>query len=75
MSALGDVSVVNHCRVRLHNSGWAVAESNLCTAAGLVWIVSGANGEKVIIARGATQADAWWQAVEQARSIGMLVTK
>jgi hypothetical protein len=34
--------------------------------------VTGANGENVIEAHAATQAEAWQKATEQARSLGML---
>jgi hypothetical protein len=36
-----------------------------------VWVVSGVNGENRIHTEGATSADAWQAAVEQARSLGM----
>ena len=35
------------------------------------WRVLGANGPNVIEARGATQLDAWLEAVEQARALGL----
>jgi hypothetical protein len=38
----------------------------------LVWVVSGRNGENQLRAEGATSAEAWLQAVEQARLLGML---
>jgi hypothetical protein len=34
--------------------------------------VTGANGENVMEARAATQAEAWHRAAEQTRSLGML---
>ena len=40
--------------------------------AGLVWVVSGSNGENRIRAEGATAAEAWQRAEEQARALGML---
>ena len=42
------------------------------TPAGPAWLVTGANGENVIEAHAATQAEAWHKAAEQARSLGML---
>jgi hypothetical protein len=36
------------------------------------WWVSGTNGENRIEASAATQSEAWLQAVEQARTLGML---
>jgi hypothetical protein len=36
------------------------------------WLVSGGNGENWIGAGEATQTEAWSQAVEQARALGML---
>jgi hypothetical protein len=36
------------------------------------WIVSGANGENVIRAEGATETEAWQRAFEQADSLGMM---
>jgi hypothetical protein len=38
----------------------------------LVWVVSGRNGENPIRAEGATSAEAWLAAVEDARLMGML---
>src|SRR5436190_23983393 len=51
---------------RLHRAGWSVGE--VATASG--WLVTGTNGENAIHARGATQAEAWWEACEQARVVG-----
>jgi hypothetical protein len=39
---------------------------------GLAWIVSGANAENRIEARGATQVEAWRNAVLQAEAVGNL---
>ena len=57
---------------RLHGSGWSIGETAVHGPAGIVWIVSGTNGENVIEARGASQTEAWARAVEQARAVGML---
>jgi hypothetical protein len=59
---------VDESRTRLHRAGWSVGEYS--TAAG--WVVTGANGEILIHAPGATQGEAWHPAVEQTRSVGML---
>jgi hypothetical protein len=53
---------------RLHRSGWSMGE--LLTAAG--WLVTGLNGENLIEARADTQSEAWQNACEQARAVGML---
>jgi hypothetical protein len=36
------------------------------------WLVTGANGENLIEARGSTQAEAWERACRQAEALGML---
>jgi hypothetical protein len=51
----------------LHAAGWSVGDVPLLTAGGLAWPVTGANGEIVIDARTATQAEAWHRAAELAR--------
>jgi hypothetical protein len=56
----------------LHAAGWSVGDVPQWTPAGPAWLVTGANGENVIEARAATQAEAWHKAAEQARSLGML---
>jgi hypothetical protein len=58
---------------RLHCSGWSVGEAAFLTSDGrIMWLVSGMNGENVVQAHGATQAEAWWRAVEQAQAVGMV---
>jgi hypothetical protein len=42
------------------------------TDRGLRWVVTGTNGENRVEARGATQAEAWHRACEQAAAVGML---
>jgi hypothetical protein len=59
---------VDESRDRLHRAGWSVGE----IASAAAWVVSGANGENILDARGRTQAEAWWRACEQARAVGML---
>jgi hypothetical protein len=57
---------------QLHRAGWSVGVAGLATEAGrIVWVVSGRNGENLIRAEGATEAEAWRGAVEQDRSVGM----
>jgi hypothetical protein len=53
---------------RLHCAGWSVGET--ATASG--WLVSGSNGENRIHALGASQAEAWHRALEQAKAVGMV---
>jgi hypothetical protein len=60
---------------RLKRAGWSVGDVRILTARGFSWLVTGANGENVIEARGATQAEAWHRACEQAESMGMLRSK
>jgi hypothetical protein len=55
--------------IHLHRAGWSIG--SVTTAQG-TWIVSGANGEKVIHAKGRTETDAWQRAFEQAGSLGMM---
>jgi hypothetical protein len=59
---------VDESRDRLHRAGWSVGE--IATAS--TWVITGSNGENLLEARGATQAEAWWRACEQARAVGML---
>ena len=58
---------------RLHRAGWSIGSTAFASASGdLVWAVDGWNGENVIRADGATEAEAWRAAIEQARGLGML---
>jgi hypothetical protein len=58
---------------RLQRAGWSVGEAGFLAVDGrMIWLVSATNGENVVKARGATQAVAWWRAVEQARAVGMV---
>jgi hypothetical protein len=53
----------------LHRAGWSVGDA----VAGGTGIVTGSHGgENLIHATGATQAEAWQRAIEQARALGML---
>jgi hypothetical protein len=58
----------------LREFGWSVREEEVTgPPQAPVWRVTGSRGEgSVIDATGATQAEAWHRAVEQARSLGML---
>ena len=56
---------------RLHVAGWTVGDVAVHGESGLVWIVSGSNGENRIEARGATQDEAWRNAVLQAEAVGV----
>jgi hypothetical protein len=58
---------VDESRGRLHKAGWSVGE-----VAGLLWYVSGSNGENTLSASATTQTEAWWRACVQAREVGML---
>jgi hypothetical protein len=64
---------VDACHRRLHRAGWSVGDFATLDAGGReVWRVSGRNGENVIEATGANQAEAWHRACRQAESLGML---
>jgi hypothetical protein len=56
---------------RLHRGGWSVGEVDVLSAEGQVWLVSGANGENGIEARGRTQAQAWQWACAQGTALGV----
>jgi hypothetical protein len=58
----------DECLDRLRRAGWSVGE----IGSAMRWVVSGNNGENQIRAEGRTQAEAWWRACEQARTVGML---
>jgi hypothetical protein len=57
--------------IRLQRAGWTVGDAAVHTVDAVLWMVSGTNGENRIEARGASQAEAWWRAVEQAAAVGM----
>lgn len=62
---------------QLHQAGWNIGSAAFTDRAGegLVWIVSGSNGENQIRAEGATAAEAWTAAIDQARACGLLGLK
>jgi malonyl CoA-acyl carrier protein transacylase len=60
---------------RLKRAGWSVGEVRVLSLRGAYWLVTGANGENMIEARGATQAEAWHRACEQAEALGMLARR
>jgi hypothetical protein len=65
------MDTVGDCRNVLDQAGWAVSESHSSADTSPEWLVVGANGPHIIEARGATQLDAWLEAVEQARALGL----
>jgi hypothetical protein len=57
---------------QLHRVGWSIGSTAFhSTGGGLVWLVSGLNGENLIRAEGATETEAWVEAVGQARAVGI----
>jgi hypothetical protein len=56
---------------RLHAAGWTVGDVAVHGESGLVWLMPGTNGENRIEARGASQDEAWHNAVLQAEAVGM----
>ncbi|MDE2104703.1 MAG: hypothetical protein KGL39_46130 [Patescibacteria group bacterium] len=56
----------------LNRAGWSIGHTAFAVLSGLVWLVSGTNGENRIAAEGATELEAWQAACEQARMMGML---
>ena len=65
-------ATVDESFARLHRAGWSVGDVRVLTVAGPSWLVSGTNGENEVRARGATQAEAWHRACQQAEAAGML---
>ena len=64
---------IDRCEDALQRAGWAVDDARIITTATEpAWLVSGSNGENRIDGRGATQSEAWSQAVAQAGAQGML---
>jgi hypothetical protein len=68
-----DAEVIAEAVRRFHRSGWSVGDTEFAAeGGGLVWVVSGVNGENRVEGRGATASEAWRSALEQARLMGML---
>jgi hypothetical protein len=65
---VGEFPTVDESRDRLHRAGWSVGEVGTAST----WRVCGANGENQTNAAGASQAEAWHRACEQAAAVGML---
>lgn len=56
---------------RLHRAGWMIGDTVFFRPPGVAWCVYGRNGENVIVAEGRTRDEAWWDALGQARAVGM----
>jgi hypothetical protein len=68
-----DDEAITNALDQLHRAGWSIGSTAFgSTAGGLVWVVSGVNGENGIRAEGATEGEAWRGPLEQARTLGML---
>src|SRR5689334_19960144 len=68
-----DYPPVEESMGQLHRAGWSVGDVAFeAEGGGLVWVVSGSNGENLIHASGPTPAVAWHRAAEQARAPGVL---
>ena len=59
---------VDESFARVHRSGWSIGETGGAGA----WLVSGTNGENLIVAEGESQVEAWYRATLQAEAVGML---
>jgi hypothetical protein len=74
-SGPGELAVedVAEAIIALNRAGWSIGDAAFVGASGeRVWIVSGRNGENLIRAEGATEAEPWRRAVARAREVGML---
>src|SRR5262245_56702138 len=69
---LNPCPTVDESFAQLHAAGWSVGDVRLLAPSGPRWLVTGTNGENALRAEGDSQAEAWAQAVEQARAVGML---
>jgi hypothetical protein len=63
---------VDESFARMLRAGWSVGDMRIITAEGPAWLVRGSNGENAVSARGATQAEAWHRACQQAEAAGIL---
>jgi hypothetical protein len=68
METVNRSPTVDESFARLHRAGWSIGEKGGTTG----WMVTGDNGENVIFTRGASQAEAWHRAIEQAEAVGMI---
>jgi hypothetical protein len=66
------MDAVDDYQAILVKAGWAATASHRLVAEEPQWRVIGSNGSLVIEGRGATQLDAWVDAVEQARALGLV---
>ena len=57
---------------RLHSAGWTVNCTKFESGGGLIWIVSGYNGENQVLTASHSRDRAWYEACLQARSVAML---
>jgi hypothetical protein len=65
----GLAALVDESADRLRHAGWSAGDMRL--ASGL-WLVTATNGENAVAGQGECQAEAWQQAAEAARAVGML---
>jgi hypothetical protein len=66
-----DYPSVDDSFARLHAAGWSIGDTQTLSAKGLVWLVTGYDGKNVIEARGVTQSEAWYCAVQLAKMVGI----
>lgn len=59
-------------RRELAAAGWSMGEYACTTSEGVNYVVDGANGENVVIAREKSSDAAWKNAAHQAAALGML---
>ena len=57
---------------RLHRSGWSIGDAAFAGQGGMIWVVTGRNGENLLRAEGPTEVSAWRRALDEARALGML---
>jgi hypothetical protein len=56
----------------LSRAGWSVGHVGALGLHGLVWCLSGTNGENTLEARGSSLAKAYWRTCCLARELGLL---
>lgn len=57
---------------RLHRAGWSVGDHLAVSGSGATWVVTGRNGENLLTVEGATAAEAWGRAPEEAARLSLL---